>query len=163
MSQRAILHSDLNCFFASVERVLNPEYEGKAIAVCGSTEDRHGIVLAKSELAKQAGVKTGMVIWQAKQLCPNLITVKPNYEYYSKFSSLVRDIYYRFTDLVEPFGLDECWLDVTNSCIFGTPYEISENGRTGLRSPERLIVCSATVFEWKKKRLANAIVGECES
>ena len=133
MSERAILHSDLNCFFASVERVLNPEYEGKAIAVCGSIEDRHGIVLAKSELAKQAGVKTGMVIWQAKQLCPDLITVKPNYEYYSKFSSLVREIYYRFTDLVEPFGLDECWLDVTNSRIFGSPYEIAEKIRTTVK------------------------------
>ena len=146
MSERAILHSDLNCFFASVERVLNPEYEGKAIAVCGSIEDRHGIVLAKSEPAKQAGVKTGMVIWQAKQLCPDLITVKPNYEYYSKFSSLVRDIYCRFTDLVEPFGLDECWLDVTNSHIFGSPYEIAEKIRTTVKRELGLTVSIGVSF-----------------
>ncbi len=75
MNERAILHSDANCFYASVEMVLNPELRGKAIAVCGSTEDRHGIVLAKSELAKKAGVKTGMVTWEAKQKCPNLIIV----------------------------------------------------------------------------------------
>ena len=80
MSDRAILHSDLNCFYASVETVLNPEYREKAIAVCGSTEDRHGIVLAKSEPAKRLGIKTGMVNWQAKQLCPNLIIIPPNYE-----------------------------------------------------------------------------------
>ena len=126
--------------------MLNPEYEGKAIAVCGSIEDRHGIVLAKSEPAKQAGVKTGMVIWQAKQLCPDLITVKPNYEYYSKFSSLVRDIYCRFTDLVEPFGLDECWLDVTNSHIFGSPYEIAEKIRTTVKRELGLTVSIGVSF-----------------
>lgn len=129
MSERAILHSDLNCFFASVEMVLNPEYRGKAIAVCGSAEDRHGIVLAKSERAKRAGVKTGMVNWQAKNLCPDLILVPPNYEYYAKFSALVRKIYCRYTDLVEPYGLDECWLDVTASKIFGSPLDIAESIR----------------------------------
>ena len=70
---RIILHSDLNCFYASVEMMLNPALRDKAVAVCGSTEDRHGIVLAKSEKAKKAGVKTGMVTWEAKQYCPELI------------------------------------------------------------------------------------------
>ena len=89
MSDRAILHSDANGFYASVEMVLNPELRGKAVAVCGSTEDRHGIVLAKSEVAKKAGVKTGMVTWEAKQKCPDLIVVPPHYDYYVKFSKMI--------------------------------------------------------------------------
>jgi DNA polymerase-4 len=115
LETRSILHSDMNCFYASVEMMLNPSLRNKAVAVCGSTEDRHGIVLAKSELAKHAGVKTGMVNWEAKQRCPNLILVPPQYEQYLKFSVLARAIYGRFTDLIEPFGMDECWLDVTAS------------------------------------------------
>ena len=77
-SERVILHSDMNSFYASVEAMLDPRLKGKAVAVCGATEERHGIVLAKSDLAKKAGVKTGMVNWEAKQLCPNLILVPPN-------------------------------------------------------------------------------------
>ena len=115
MNIRAILHSDANCFYASVETVLEPTLRGKAVAVCGSTEERHGIVLAKSELAKRAGVKTGMANWQAKQCCPNLIIVPPQYDYYLKFSKYLHGIYKRYTDQVEPFGMDECWLDVTDS------------------------------------------------
>ena len=84
MQQRAILHSDMNSFYASVEAMLDPSLKGKAVAVCGSTEDRHGIVLAKSELAKKAGVKTGMVSWEARQICPNLIVVPPQYDVYLK-------------------------------------------------------------------------------
>lgn len=115
MSSRAILHSDANCFYASVETVLDPSLRGKAVAVCGSTEERHGIVLAKSELAKRAGVKTGMANWQAKECCPNLIIVPPQYDYYLKFSKFLHGIYRRYTDQVEPFGMDECWLDVTHT------------------------------------------------
>lgn len=85
---RTILHSDMNCFYASVEMMLNPELQGKAVAVCGSTENRHGIVLAKSEKAKQAGIKTGMVNWEAKRLCPDLILVPPQYEQYLKYSNM---------------------------------------------------------------------------
>ena len=77
---RAILHSDLNSFYASVECMLDPSLKGKAVAVCGSTENRHGIVLAKSDLAKKAGVKTGMVNWEARSLCKNLIVVPPQYD-----------------------------------------------------------------------------------
>ena len=105
MGERVILHSDLNCFYASVEMMLNPKLRGKAVAVCGSTEDRHGIVLAKSELAKKAGVKTGMVNWEARQRCPGLIVVPPQYDQYLKYSALTRAIYSRFTNLVEPFGM----------------------------------------------------------
>ena len=104
---RTILHSDLNSFYSSVEMMLNPALQGKAVAVCGSTEDRHGIVLAKSEKAKKAGVKTGMVNWEAKQRCPDLIIVPPQYDQYLKYSELTRSIYLRYTDLVEPFGMDE--------------------------------------------------------
>ena len=94
-ANRVILHSDMNCFYASVEMMLNPELRGKYVAVCGSTESRHGIVLAKSELAKRAGIKTGMVNWEAKQRCPNLILVSPQYDQYLKYSKKAHEIYYR--------------------------------------------------------------------
>ena len=121
-----ILHSDMNSFYASVEMMLDPALKGKPVAVCGSTEERHGIVLAKSDLAKKAGVKTGMVNWEARQLCPELIVVPPQYDQYLKYSKLARQIYHRYTDLVEPYGMDECWLDVTGSSICGTGMEIAE-------------------------------------
>lgn len=113
MHDRVIFHSDLNCFYASVEMVLNPELRGKPLAVCGSKENRHGIVLAKSEEAKRAGVKTGMVNGEARRLCPDLIIVQPQFSYYEKYSRTVRQIYQEYTDAVEPFGMDECWLDMT--------------------------------------------------
>ena len=103
---RIILHSDMNSFYASVEMMLDPRLKGKAVAVCGATEERHGIVLAKSELAKKAGVKTGMVNWEARQRCPELILVPPQYDQYLKYSKLAHQIYYRYTDLVEPFGIN---------------------------------------------------------
>lgn len=93
---RAILHSDMNSYYASVEMMLNPKLRGKAIAVCGSTETRHGIVLAKSELAKRHGVKTGMANWEAQRCCPGLITVPPHYEQYIKYSKLAHEIYGRY-------------------------------------------------------------------
>lgn len=88
-SEHVILHSDMNSFYASVEMMLDPELKGKPVAVCGSTEERHGIVLAKSDLAKKAGVKTGMVNWEARQLCPGLIVVPPQYDQYLKYSKLL--------------------------------------------------------------------------
>ncbi|QSX09704.1 DNA polymerase IV [Alkalibacter rhizosphaerae] len=106
--------------------MLNPSLRGKAVAVCGSTQERHGIVLAKSELAKKAGIKTGMVNWEARQKCPDLIVVPPQYDQYLKYSKLTQEIYRRFTDKVEPFGMDECWLDVTESVgIFGSGMDIA--------------------------------------
>ena len=132
--ERAILHSDLNSFYASVEIVLNPSLRGKAVAVCGSTEDRHGIVLAKSELAKKAGVKTGMVNWEAKRLCPGLIILPPKFENYLKYSKAARDIYSRYTDQVESYGLDECWIDVTGSrSLFGDAMNIAERIRNEVK------------------------------
>lgn len=128
--ERSILHSDLNSFYASVEMMLNPDLQGKAVAVCGSTEDRHGIVLAKSELAKKTGIKTGMVNWEARQRCPGLILVPPQYDQYVKYSKLTREIYQRYTDQVEPYGMDECWMDVSGSVqLFGTSMRIAEEIR----------------------------------
>lgn len=139
--ERAILHSDLNCFYASVEMMLDPGLRGKAVAVCGSTEDRHGIVLAKSELAKKAGVKTGMVNWEARRCCPNLIIVPPQYDQYLKYSKLTQAIYHRYTDQVEPFGMDECWLDVTGSrCMYGDAMTIAEKIRQSVKEELGLTV-----------------------
>ena len=109
------MHSDLNNFYASVERLLNPELKKAPLAVCGSQEERHGIVLAKSEEAKRKGVRTGDTIWQAKRKCPDLITVPPHFDKYMEYSRRVKGIYARYTDLIENYGIDECWLDVTAS------------------------------------------------
>ena len=139
--ERAILHSDLNCFYASVEMMLDPSLRGKAVAVCGSTEDRHGIVLAKSEKAKKAGIKTGMVNWEARQLCKDLIVVPPQYDQYLKYSKLTQAIYQRYTDLIEPFGMDECWLDVTGSrMVCGDAMTIAEDIRRSVREELGLTV-----------------------
>ena len=124
---RTILHIDVNNFFASIEIMLNPNLKGLPVAVCGSEDDRHGIVLAKSYEAKKSGVKTAETVWQAKKKCPNLIIVPPQYEEYKKYSKLIQNIYYSYTDQVEPFGLDECWLDVTGSLkLFGNVENIAE-------------------------------------
>ncbi|MDE7306731.1 MAG: DNA polymerase IV, partial [Clostridia bacterium] len=121
--ERIIIHSDLNNFYASVERRFNPELIGKPVAVCGSKEERHGIVLAKSEEAKKFGVKTGDTIWQAKRKCPALITVPPHFDEYIKISREVRAIYAQYTDLIESYGIDECWLDVTHSTLLFPEYD----------------------------------------
>ena len=128
LGERTILHSDMNCFYASVEMMLDPSLRGKAVAVCGSTENRHGIVLAKSELAKKAGVKTGMVNWEARQRCPDLIMVKPQYEEYLKYSELARNIYQRYTDQVEPYGMDECCYGKISVTFYG----YNSNGNRGI-------------------------------
>jgi len=144
MKNRAILHSDANCFYASCEMVLQPELRGKAVAVCGKVEDRHGIVLAKSEKAKQAGVTTGMPNWEALKKCPDLIIVPPRFEYYSQFSKLLHGIYERYTDYVEPFGLDECWLDVTDN--IKSPMEIAEEIRQAVKDELGLTVSIGVSF-----------------
>jgi len=114
---RTILHCDLNSFYASVECLYRPDLRGKPVAVGGDVEARHGIILAKNMLAKQWGVKTGDAIWQAQQKCPKLICLPPDYRKYLRFSRLARNIYADFTDRIESFGIDECWLDVTGSTI----------------------------------------------
>ncbi|MFA5586149.1 MAG: DNA polymerase IV [Saccharofermentanales bacterium] len=110
---RTILHCDLNAFYASVECVFNPYLKTVPMAVAGNPKHRHGIILAKNQLAKEAGVKTAETVWQADRKCPGLVLVPPRHDEYAKYSRLVNDIYQEFTDLVEPFGIDESWLDMT--------------------------------------------------
>ena len=126
---RVILHSDLNNFYASCEQLYNPALKNLPFAVCGSVEERHGIVLAKNHIAKAAGVKTAMTIKTAMDLCPNLLCVEAHFDRYMDLSEKVRKIYLEYTDYVEPFGIDEAWLDVTNSKIFGSGVQIADQLR----------------------------------
>lgn len=146
--QRVILHSDMNSFYASVEIMLHPELHGKAVAVCGNEKNRHGIVLAKSDAAKRAGVKTGMSNTEARGVCPGLILRAPDYHQYLKFSQCAKEIYGRFTDYIEPFGMDECWLDVTGSRQFGTGTEIAEKIRQSVK--EELGLTVSIGVSWNK-------------
>ncbi len=152
---RAVLHSDLNNFYATVEKKLFPDLAGKPIAVCGDREARHGIVLAKSEEAKKFGVKTGDVIWEAERKCPGLIVRPARFPEYVRYSRAVRDIYARYTDLIEPFGIDECWLDVTHSKIFGSGEEIAERIRREVRKELGLTVSVGVSFNKVFAKLAS--------
>ena len=124
---RHILHVDCNCYYASVEMQRRPELRGKPVAVCGSQEDRHGIVLTASYPAKAWGVKTGQAIWQARECCPDLVVLPPDMREYIRISGYAREIYEDYTDQVESFGLDECFLDVTGSVgLYGSPMTIAK-------------------------------------
>ncbi len=132
--ERVIIHSDMNSCYASIECSLNPELKGKPVAVGGSVEDRHGIILAKTEQAKGCGVKTGEPIWQAKNKCPGLIVVRPHFERYLKYFSLAHNIYARYTDKIEPMGLDEAWCDLTGSItLFGSAERIADEIRESFK------------------------------
>lgn len=144
---RTILHSDLNNFYASVESLFHPEYAGCPLVVCGRVEDRHGIVLAKNMIAKKAGVKTGMVLFEAKKLCPNLVCIEAHHDLYLKYSRAVRKIYLEYTDQVEPFGIDEAWLDVTHSnACGGDGYKIAEEIRKRVKEEIGLTVSIGVSF-----------------
>ena len=126
MPGRHILHIDCNAYYASVEMQENPALRGKRIAVCGSKEDRHGIVLTANYPAKRMGVKTGMAIWQAQQCCRDLLIVPPHYREYMRYSGYMREILQDYTDQVEAFGLDESWADVSGSVgLFGSAMTIA--------------------------------------
>lgn len=132
--ERVILHSDLNNFYASVECLYNPALRGKPVAVAGNPEARHGIVLAKNYAAKACGVATGNPLWMAKQKCPDIVFVPPHYDLYLKYSQIAREIYSEYTDRVESYGLDECWLDVTGSThLFGDGKAIADKLRERIR------------------------------
>ena len=132
---RIILHCDLNNFYASVECLYNPLIRDKPVAVCGSQEARHGIVLAKNYIAKAAGIKTGEAIWEAKNKCPNLVIVMPNYSLYLSYSRMAREIYERYTNQLEPFGIDESWLDVTESTtLFGSGEKIAHEIKEAIKN-----------------------------
>lgn len=145
--KRTILHCDLNNFYASVACHDHPELRGNPVAVCGDPKARHGIVLAKNMEAKVMGVKTGEAIWQAKEKCPDLITVAPDFPRYAYFSEKAREIYTRYSDLIEPFGPDEAWLDVTgSSLIFGSGGDIAEDIRKAVRRELGLTVSIGVSF-----------------
>ena len=138
---RAILHSDLNSCYASIEVLHHPELRGKPVAVGGDVERRHGIILAKTPEAKRFGVKTGEALWQAREKCPGLIIVPPHYDLYWRFSQAARAIYCQYTDQVEPFGLDEAWLDVTGSLgLFGSGETIAQEIRRRMKQELGLTV-----------------------
>jgi len=147
--ERVIIHSDMNSFYANVECLYNPKIRDLPVAVGGNPEKRHGIILAKNEKAKKAGIKTGEALWQALGKCPDLVIVPPNYERYLRYSKLSRKIYNRYTDQVEPFGLDECWLDVTNSVkIHGSGEEIAQ--KISLEIQDELGVTVSIGVSWNK-------------
>ncbi|MBR4049654.1 MAG: DNA polymerase IV [Clostridia bacterium] len=147
MAERIILHCDLNNFFASVECLGKDELKGKPVAVAGSVEKRHGIILAKNEVAKKFGVKTAEAIWQAQLKCPDLVLLSPHYELYNSYSQTVRQIYERYTDIIEPFGIDECWLDVTGSTfLFGSGEQIADKIRKAVKAETGLTISVGVSF-----------------
>lgn len=147
--QRTILHSDMNSCYASIELLYHPELRGKPLAVGGDPEARHGIVLAKNQLAKKAGVKTGMALWQARQACPDIQIVPPRMDIYLRFSRMAHEIYADYTDLQEAFGIDESWLDVTASTgIKGDGRKIAEEIRQ--RVKRELGITVSIGVSWNK-------------
>ena len=146
---RVILHSDMNNCYASIELLHHPELRGKPLAVGGDPEARHGIVLAKDMIAKKAGVKTGMALWQARQVCPNIVFVPPRMDLYLRFSRLAHQIYADYTDQQEAFGIDESWLDVTNSASCkGDGYSIAQE--ISQRMKDELGVTVSIGVSWNK-------------
>lgn len=145
--ERTILHCDCNGFFASVACIKQPELKKVPMAVCGDPESRHGIILAKNELAKGYGIQTAETVWQAKQKCPQLVLVPPEHDEYHHYSKLVNLIYQEYTDLVEPFGIDESWLDVTGSKrLFGDGKTIADQLRKRIREEIGLTISVGVSF-----------------
>lgn len=145
--ERTILHCDCNSFFASVECLFRPELRSVPMAVCGDPESRHGIILAKNETAKKHGIKTAETIWQAKRKCPQLVLTATRFHEYRRFSNQINEIYRRFTDLVEPFSIDESWLDVTGSrTLFGDGKTIADTLRAQIRQETGLTVSIGVSF-----------------
>ncbi len=146
-SDRTILHCDLNGFFAAVEALSHPEIGNCPMAVSGNPRTRHGVILAKNEAAKRFGVSTGESIFQAKKKCPDLILLEPHHEKYEEYSKKVNAIYARYTDLVEPFGIDESWLDVTAGLsLFGSGVEIADKLRAAVKSELGLTISVGVSF-----------------
>ena len=146
MNERVILHCDCNSFFASVETALEPKYKNVPMAVCGDVEQRHGIILAKNELAKKYGIQTAETVYSAKKKCPHLVLAKPHYDEYVKYSRAANAIYARYTDMIESFGIDESWLDVTASGVFGSGYDIAEKIRNEIKNELGITVSIGVSF-----------------
>ena len=144
---RTILHADANGFFASVECAINPELKNVPMAVGGNEETRHGIILAKNELAKKYNIQTAETIHSAKQKCPDLVIVPPHHTLYREYSKKLFEIYTRYTDLVESFGLDEAWLDVTGSRrLFGDGVTIANELRRVVKEETSLTISVGVSF-----------------
>lgn len=147
--ERCILHADCNCFYASVEMLHRPETRHVPMAVGGSVERRHGIILAKNDLAKKCGVTTAEPLWTAKQKCPDLVIVPPNFPLYLTFSHRVKEIFSDYTDQIESFGIDEAWLDVTGSTtLFGSGTQIAQEIRTRIK--RELGITVSVGVSWNK-------------
>lgn len=146
-NERVILHCDLNNFYASVECLYNPAIRDLPVVVSGDQSLRHGIVLAKNALAKKCGIATGEPIVKARQKCPGLVVTPANYDRYIRFSEQARDVYMRYTNLVECFGIDECWLDITESCgLFGSGETIAEEIRQTMKDELGITVSIGVSF-----------------
>lgn len=144
---RVILHCDMNGFFASVELLDYPHLKDKPMAVCGNPDNRHGIILAKNELAKAYGVVTAETLWQARKKCPDLQVVPPHHSKYKHYSKLINEIYLRYTDMVEPFSVDESWLDVTSSQkLFGSGKQIADEIRETVKKELGLTLSAGVSF-----------------
>ena len=145
--ERTILHCDCNAFYASVECVREPRLREVPMAVCGDPDSRHGIILAKNERAKEFGVATAETIWQARRKCPELLLVPPHRALYAEYSERLNTIYARYTDQVEPFGIDESWLDVTGSrALFGNGRQIADELRRVVRQELGLTISVGVSF-----------------
>ena len=147
MKDRVILHVDQNSFYASVEMLGRPSLKTVPCAVAGDPVNRHGIVLAKNQLAKKTGIKTGETIWQAKQKCPQLVLVPPDYRSYLYYSRLAREIYRQYTDRVESFGIDECWMDLSD-CPRDDGFAVAETLRSRMKKELGLTV--SVGVSWNK-------------
>ena len=145
---RVILHCDQNCFFASVELLSHPDLRDVPMAVCGDPASRHGIILAKNEPAKRFGVQTAETVWQARRKCPGLVLLPPHHKLYREYSVRVNELYGQYTDLVEPFGIDESWLDITGSMhLFGgDPVAIADELRRRVREELGLSISVGVSF-----------------
>lgn len=143
---RVILHCDMNSFFASVELLERPELRDKPVAVCGDPGARHGIILAKNEAAKRYRIQTAETIWQARKKCPELVLLPAHHSKYRAASRCINAIYDCYTDLVEPFSIDESWLDVTGSLhlFHRTPEELGDEIRLRVQR-ETGLTCSVGV------------------
>ena len=147
MKDRTILHSDINCCYAAIEHLHHPELAGKPLAVGGDPEARHGIVLTADYIAKKHGVKTGMALWQAKQICPEITFISPRMDLYLRFSKMAHEIYGEYTDLQEAYGIDESWLDVTDSVsIKGDGYKIAQEISNRMKSELGITVSIGVSF-----------------
>ncbi|MDD6995141.1 MAG: DNA polymerase IV [Candidatus Borkfalkiaceae bacterium] len=156
MADRVILYSDLNNFFASVETALHPEYKGKPLIVCGDEKKRLGVVFAKNEEAKKYGIRTAETVYSALKKCPHVLRVPTHFSQYNRYSNAVRDIYARYTDVIEPLSIDECAMDVTASLrLFGGGEKIAEEIRYAVKEELGVTVSVGVSFNKIYAKLAS--------